>query len=80
MRARHVDVSELDPPQPMLVALAELRELAGDEYLVLAHRREPVPLYAMLETMGFAHRAQPGRRAAFEILIWRRSGPSPSES
>ena len=75
MRARYVDVSDLEPPEPMVVAVTESQKLEPDEFLVLAHRREPFPLYTMLETMGFAHCARKGSRTAFEILIWRSSGP-----
>ncbi len=79
MSARLIDVSQLEPPEPMQVALAELETLANDDYLVLQHRREPFPLYAMLATMGFEHRTRPGCDTAFEIVIWRRSGPRPEE-
>jgi hypothetical protein len=77
LRCRTVDVSALEPPQPMEVALAALRELAADEYLVLQHRREPVPLYAMLAAMGFCHRVRPGRATAVEVVIWRAGGEAP---
>jgi hypothetical protein len=79
VRARFVDVSELEPPRPMEVALAQLRGLAPGEHLVLAHRREPVPLYALLGPMGFQHRVRPGRHTAFEIVIWRADEPSPGD-
>ncbi|MCA8976686.1 MAG: DUF2249 domain-containing protein [Planctomycetes bacterium] len=77
MRERRIDVSELEPPQPMTVVLEALQALAEDEYVVLAHRREPFPLYAMLPGLGFAHRTRKGRATAFEVLIWRRAGPTP---
>jgi len=79
VHARFVDVSELEPPRPMEVALSELRSLAAGEHLVLAHRREPVPLYALLAAMGFQHRVRTGRRTAFEIVIWRASEPPPGD-
>jgi hypothetical protein len=76
-RARVVDVSELEPPEPMTVALATLRDLAPDEYLVLRHRREPIPLYAMLTGLGFAWRLRTGSVTAFEVLIWRKADAEP---
>lgn len=71
MRPRVVDVSALSPPEPMQRAIAALQELAPDEYLVLAHRREPYPLYELLERMGYRHRARDGATTAVEVLIWR---------
>ena len=79
-RARIVDVSELEPPQPMQVALENLRTLADGEYLVLQHRREPYPLYAMLAEIGFCYRARKGARTAIEVLIWARDADEPPES
>lgn len=76
-RPRIVDVSGLEPPQPMQVALANLRELAADEYLVLRHRREPIPLYAMLRELGFVHRARKGSVTAIEVVIWRQGEEDP---
>lgn len=69
-RARIVDVSDLEPPRPMEVALATLRELADDEYLVFRHRREPFPLYAMLTEMGFSYRVRAGTVTPIEVVIW----------
>lgn len=74
---RRLDVSRLEPPEPMVQALAALRELGADEYLVIAHRREPVPLYDLLPGLGFRHRVQQGAATAFEIVIWRQAGPEP---
>lgn len=80
MRARIVDVSDLPPPEPMQVAIAELQRLAADEYLVLAHRREPHPLYTLLATMGYRHRTRRGRATAFEVLIWRGDDAPPEDA
>lgn len=50
--------------------LAELLQLGPGEYVVMRHRREPLPLYAMLPAMGFLHRTvcEP---AEYRIYIWR---------
>lgn len=77
MPARIVDVSGLEPPQPMQVALEQLRTLGAEDYLVLQHRREPIPLYAMLGQLGFAHRVRKGAATAIEVVIWRRGTPEP---
>lgn len=61
----------------MAAALAALASLAADEYLVLAHRREPFPLYGTLAAMGYCHRVRPGTRTAYEIVVWRCGDPDP---
>lgn len=77
MRPRHLDVSDLEPPQPLVRALAALQQLADDEYLVLRHRREPLPLYGMLAPLGFVHRTTAAADGHCEIRIWRAPGPAP---
>ncbi len=69
---RLVDVSELEPCEPLERALAAADSLRPGEYLRLLHRREPFPLYRILADRGFTHRTVPGERTAFEIFIWRR--------
>jgi hypothetical protein len=78
VRPRHVDVRELEPPLPLVRALAAVQSLAADEYLVLHHRREPVPLYELLSAMGFAHQTRSAAADRFEIMIWRAAGPAPA--
>ncbi|MGD2117173.1 MAG: DUF2249 domain-containing protein [Chromatiales bacterium] len=73
-----LDVSELYPPEPLERILDALADLPKTDCLLVLHRREPQPLYGMLESMGYrwqTHRTGPGR---FEILIWPTSqGKSP---
>ena len=66
----YVDVSNLDPPEPLEVILDAVADLAQDDYLKVRHSRNPVPLYRMLRDMGYAsamHSPAPGH---FEIYIW----------
>ncbi|MFO1050762.1 MAG: DUF2249 domain-containing protein [Planctomycetota bacterium] len=74
--ARILDVSGLPPPQPMTEILAALRSLGADEYLVVQHRREPFPLYPMLQELGFAWQVHHGATPPIEILIWPASWPN----
>jgi len=74
-----LDVSVLEPPEPMERVLAAVDELRPGEYLHLLHRREPFPLYPILEEMGFAFMTRPGRAAAYEIFVWRRGDVSAEE-
>ncbi|BAU46837.1 hypothetical protein SVA_0255 [Sulfurifustis variabilis] len=72
VRERVIDVSALPPPEPLERALAALPALSRGEYLRMLHWREPFPLYAILPDLGFAYAVRAGRRAPYEILIWRR--------
>ena len=73
-----LDVSELYPPEPLERILDALASLPKNACLQVLHRREPQPLYGILENMGYrwqTHQTGPGR---FEILIWSaRHGKSP---
>jgi len=67
-----VDVSELEPPEPLYRVLGALEELKPGQFVRMLHRMEPVPLYRILDDDGFDHLTQLGDDVAFEILIWRR--------
>lgn len=72
-----LDVSQLEPPEPLQQAVAAVDTLATGVCLCLLHRREPLLLYPILEQHGFDHitcatpHADNGT-AAFRIYIWRR--------
>lgn len=73
---RVLDVSQLEPPEPLQQALAAIDTLATGVCLCLLHRREPLLLFPMLEQRGFDHLtcalppADTGM-PAFHIYIWR---------
>lgn len=71
-RERIVDVRDLEPPGPLQNALAAARSLRPGEYVALLHRREPLPLFAMLAQLGMCHRTIRGGDVPFRVLIWRR--------
>lgn len=70
-----VDVSALPAPEPLENVLDALEKLGPGDYLRVLHRREPWPLFPILEERGFAYRLQPGQQSAFDILIWRGADP-----
>jgi len=74
-RERRLDVSGLEPCEPLERTLAAAGELVPGEFLRVLHRREPFPLYPMLEQLGCAWRCQPGSTTSFEVLIWRGDDP-----
>lgn len=69
---RLLDASELEPPEPLVRALAALDNLQPGEYLRLLLRREPFPLYALLDEDGYLHLGRRGEDSLFEVYIWRR--------
>jgi Uncharacterized conserved protein (DUF2249) len=66
-----LDVSGLEPPEPLEHSLSAVEDLGPGDHLRILHRREPFPLYGILDARGFAHRTLPGSQTAFEILVWR---------
>ncbi len=74
---RVLDVSQLEPPEPLQQALAAIDTLATGVCLCLLHRREPLLLFPILEQQGYDHLTCATPHAdtgvsAFRIYIWRR--------
>lgn len=72
-----LDVSDLEPPEPLERILDALADISEDDWLRVRHRRDPVPLYRILTDMEYQWRTDrlaPGR---FEILIWPVGMPEP---
>lgn len=69
-----LDVSGLEPPQPMVAILAKLSELGPGDTLEVSHHREPVPLYAHLEEAGFAHEISKLGENRYLLKIRRNDG------
>jgi len=65
-----LDVSELEPPQPMHVITAALQRLALGEVLAVKHRRKPVPLFEML-TGRFEYLCQEITPSHFQLYFWQ---------
>ncbi|MCW8885514.1 MAG: DUF2249 domain-containing protein [Motiliproteus sp.] len=65
-----LDVSELEPPEPMEEIFEQLRDLQSGAALKVFHRREPLPIYPMLDKMGYSHCSQRLQRNKFVIYIW----------
>ncbi len=68
---RRIDVRGLEPPEPLDLALELVQQLQAGEYLRMLHRREPYPLFRLLEQDGFRYRSISSNDCPFEILIWR---------
>jgi len=67
---RLLDVSDLPPPEPMEQILSTLDTLEQGQYLRVSHRREPWPLFPIIEQQGYAHFMRAASPGGFEIFIW----------
>ncbi|MCB1758177.1 MAG: DUF2249 domain-containing protein [Gammaproteobacteria bacterium] len=76
-----LDVSELEPCEPMERVLTALQTLQRGDSLKVMHRREPRLLYPILAEQGFRWSVQGGEGTQFVIRIWHseESGPAVSD-
>ena len=73
-----IDVSELEPPEPMTEILKSLSNLAPLQCLKVIHSREPFPLYKKLIEAGWGYCCQmlPANKAEHKschIFIYKQS-------
>lgn len=66
-----IDVSELEPPEPLVLTLEAADKLASGEYLRMRHRRFPCLLHDNLSERGFSESIRCGKSVACEVFIWR---------
>ena len=74
---QYIDVSGLEPPQPMEVILDALADLPPDDHLRVRLRRDPVPLYRLLAQMGYCWKTYCPEPGHIEVLIWPADMPTP---
>lgn len=55
---RLIDGRDMEPPEPLERAVAELATLGPEDELVMLLNCEPFPLYAILDGSGFGHRSE----------------------
>lgn len=66
-----LDVSDLEPPEPLTLTLDAVEQLAAGQYLRMLHRRDPCMLYGNLDNNGFKYFQRKGAITAVEMFIWR---------
>lgn len=66
-----LDVSELEPPEPLELTLEAADQLKPGQYLRMLHRRTPCILYGNLDDNGFKYFQRKGSTTAVEVFIWR---------
>lgn len=65
-----LDVSELEPPEPLTLTLEAAEDLTAGQYLRMLHRRDPCMLYGNLDDNGFRYFQREGASTAVELFIW----------
>ncbi|MDH5610899.1 MAG: DUF2249 domain-containing protein [Gammaproteobacteria bacterium] len=65
-----LDVSELEPPEPLVLTLEAAEKLKPGQYLRMLHRREPCMLYGNLDDNHFKYYQRKGTTSAVEVFIW----------
>jgi hypothetical protein len=71
-----VDVSELAPPEPLVIAMDAAVRLAPGQYLQIHHWREPLLLYERLARQSFGYDTRLGQDDSCEVFVWRLDDPS----
>ena len=66
-----LDVSMLEPCEPLERTLEQSRVLQPGDYLKVIHRREPHLLYPLLEELGLNWHCREVAAGRLEIFIWR---------
>ncbi|KRT55079.1 DUF2249 domain-containing protein [endosymbiont of Ridgeia piscesae] len=66
-----LDVSMLEPCEPLDRTLESVEQLKEGDYLLVIHRKEPLLLYPLLVQRGFCYRLRKGGPSVYQVLIWR---------
>jgi hypothetical protein len=66
-----LDVRELEHPIPLERAMYALRELDGENYLYMIHRKNPIPLIDLATEQGFNILSREDSSGIWHILISR---------
>lgn len=69
-----LDVSELEPPQPMHQIIAALKQLQTGDVLMVKHRRKPIPLFEMVESQ-YHYECRQITQNQFRIFFWPYKDP-----
>ena len=65
-----LDVSALEPCEPLERTLQAIEDLNPGDYLHVIHRREPKLLFPLLEKRGVGWHCREGGPAGYEVFIW----------
>lgn len=66
-----LDARELEPPEPLMHTLEALSELAEGQRLRVLLRREPYPLYSILQRENYQYETDFTAEEGCAVVIWR---------
>jgi hypothetical protein len=66
-----LDVRDLEPPEPLTAILRALEAMPAKQALKVRHRREPFPLYPLLDDMGYEYRCWMSALDDYRLYIWK---------
>ncbi len=66
-----LDVRDLEPPEPLTHTLEALAVLPEGELLRVLLRREPFPLYGILQRENYRYESEFTAEGDCAVLIWR---------
>lgn len=72
MREVVCDVSLLEHPEPLEIVSAAARGLKAGEYIKMLHRKEPLMLFPILDSLGLVYRCDRLGEGRFCIFIAHR--------
>jgi hypothetical protein len=64
-----VDARWLEPPEPMERVLAAIDDLRPGQRIHFLIHREPLPLYGVLQSMGYRHTTHMQEDGSYEVQI-----------
>ncbi|GJL81841.1 MAG: hypothetical protein DHS20C01_14750 [marine bacterium B5-7] len=67
---RYLDVSELEAPEPLERILTTIESLQQGEFLHVYHRRDPLPLYPLLQDRGCRWQSGRDNKDMIHVFIW----------
>ncbi len=67
-----LDVSDLEPPEPLIRTLEALRNLPPGHCLQMIHRMRPALLYGEAAEMGYDSETRRDRQGRCRVFLWRR--------
>lgn len=76
---QRLDVSDLEPPEPLERILDALADLPRGDWLHIQHRREPFPLYRMLHDLGYRWHTRSLAGSGIELFVWEQDAAVPPE-
>ena len=71
MQEKLLDVSELEAPEPLVLAVRALDELGEDEVLLFKHRMNPRHLFNEIAARGMHYEIIKDEPNDFLMKIWR---------